>query len=69
MIQAGPKDRIREYGLEEFAKTKGIDDVTDQEALTKTPSSHSILGIFRLVAFLEDVQRPHWRPRDDAPQS
>ena len=33
MIQSAEvKDRIREYVLEEFAKTKGIDQITDQES-------------------------------------
>jgi acyl carrier protein len=47
------KDRIREYVLEEFAKTKGIMEITDQEVLTKNGVIDS-MGIFRLVAFLEE---------------
>jgi len=48
------KDRIREYVLEEFAKTKGIDQITDSEILTKNGIIDS-MGIFRLVAFLEET--------------
>jgi len=47
------KGRIREYVLEEFAKTKGIMQITDQEILTKNGVIDS-MGIFRLVAFLEE---------------
>ena len=47
------KDRIREYVLEEFAKTKGINQITDQEVLTKNGIMDS-MGI-RLVAFLEET--------------
>ncbi|MGA2743540.1 MAG: acyl carrier protein [Candidatus Sulfotelmatobacter sp.] len=54
MIESGQvKDRIREYVLEEFAKTKGIMEITDQEVLTKNGVIDS-MGIFRLVAFLEE---------------
>jgi acyl carrier protein len=48
------KDQIRVYILEEFAKTKGIDHITDQEVLTKNGIIDS-MGIFRLVAFLEET--------------
>lgn len=55
MIQSAEvKDRIREYVLEEFAKTKGIDSITDDESLTKNGVIDS-MGIFRLVAFLEET--------------
>ena len=55
MIQSAEvKDRIREYVLEEFAKTKGIDKITDDESLTKNGIIDS-MGIFRLVAFLEET--------------
>ena len=54
MIAAEVKDRIREYVLEEFAKTKGINQITDQEVLTKNGIIDS-MGIFRLVAFLEET--------------
>jgi acyl carrier protein len=52
--QAEVKDRIREYVLEEFAKSKGINQVSDQEVLTKNGIIDS-MGIFRLVAFLEET--------------
>jgi acyl carrier protein len=48
------KDQIRTYVLEEFAKSKGIDQITDQEVLTKNGIIDS-MGIFRLVAFLEET--------------
>ena len=55
MIESGQvKDQIRVYILEEFAKTKGIDHITDQEVLTKNGIIDS-MGIFRLVAFLEET--------------
>jgi len=55
MIESGSvKDQIREYVLEEFAKTKGINQITDQEILTKNGIIDS-MGIFRLVAFLEET--------------
>jgi len=52
--QAEVKDQIRQYVLEEFAKTKGINQITDEEILTKNGIIDS-MGIFRLVAFLEDT--------------
>ena len=52
--QAEVKARIREFVLEEFAKTKGINQITDQEILTKNGVIDS-MGIFRLVAFLEET--------------
>jgi acyl carrier protein len=52
--QAEVKDRIREYIVEEFAKSKGINEVSDQEVLTKNGIIDS-MGIFRLVAFLEET--------------
>jgi acyl carrier protein len=51
---AAVKDQIREYVLEEFAKSKGINQITDQEVLTKNGIIDS-MGIFRLVAFLEET--------------
>jgi acyl carrier protein len=55
MIEQGEvKDRIREYIVEEFAKSKGINLVSDQEVLTKNGIIDS-MGIFRLVAFLEET--------------
>ena len=52
--QAEVKDQIRQYVLEEFAKTKGINQISDEEVLTKNGIIDS-MGIFRLVAFLEDT--------------
>lgn len=55
MIQeAEVKDQIRQYVLEEFAKTKGVNEITDSEVLTKNGIIDS-MGIFRLVAFLEET--------------
>lgn len=55
MIQeAEVKDQIRNYVLEEFAKTKGVNEITDSEVLTKNGIIDS-MGIFRLVAFLEET--------------
>jgi acyl carrier protein len=55
MIQSAEvKDQIRQYVLEEFAKTKGINQITDEEVLTKNGIIDS-MGIFRLVSFLEDT--------------
>jgi acyl carrier protein len=54
IAQAEVKDRIREFVLEECAKSKGIMQITDQEILTKNGVIDS-MGIFRLVAFLEDT--------------
>lgn len=55
MIEAAEvKDRIREYVLEEFAKTKGINQISDSEVLTKNGIIDS-MGIFRLVAFIEET--------------
>ncbi len=51
---AAVKDQIREYVLEEFAKPKGIMQITDAEVLTKNGIIDS-MGIFRLVSFLEDT--------------
>jgi acyl carrier protein len=48
------RDRIREYILEEFAKSKGINQIADDEMLTANGILDS-MGIFRLVAFLEDT--------------
>jgi acyl carrier protein len=52
--QAEVRDRIREFVLEECAKTKGIMQITDQEILTQNGVIDS-MGIFRLVAFLEET--------------
>ena len=50
---ASIKERIREFVLEDFAKPKGVNQVTDQEPLMSSGIIDS-LGIFRLVSFLED---------------
>ncbi len=55
MIEAAAvKDQIREYVLEEFAKSKGVNQITDEEILTKSGIIDS-MGIFRLVAFIEET--------------
>lgn len=55
MIQtAEVKDRIREYVLEEFARAKGVDEITDSEILTMNGIIDS-MGIFRMVAFIEET--------------
>jgi acyl carrier protein len=55
MIEAAAvKDQIREYVLEEFAKSKGVNQITDEEILTKSGIIDS-MGIFRLVAFVEET--------------
>jgi acyl carrier protein len=51
---AAVKDQIRDYVLEEFAKSKGINQISDTEALTKNGIIDS-MGIFRLVAFIEET--------------
>jgi acyl carrier protein len=55
MIEAAEvKQQIRDYVVEEFAKSKGINQVSDDEVLTKNGIIDS-MGIFRLVAFLEET--------------
>ena len=49
---ADVKDQIREFVLEN-ARSKGINEVSDEESLMESGIIDS-LGIFRLVAFLED---------------
>ena len=46
------KDQIREFVLEN-ARSKGINEVGDEQSLMESGIIDS-LGIFRLVAFLED---------------
>ena len=48
------KDKIREFVLEDFAKPKGVNQITDDEPLMSSGIIDS-LGIFRLVAFLEET--------------
>jgi len=47
------RDQIREFVRENLASPKGIASFTDTESLTENGIVDS-LGIFRLVAFLED---------------
>ena len=48
------RDQIREFVRESLANPKGIASFTDTESLTENGIVDS-LGIFRLVAFLEDT--------------
>jgi acyl carrier protein len=48
------RDRVREFVRESLASPKGITSFTDTESLTENGIVDS-LGIFRLVAFLEDT--------------
>jgi len=48
------KDQIREFVRENLADPKGIPSFTDTELLTENGIVDS-LGIFRLVAFLEEA--------------
>ena len=48
------KDQIREFVSENLAGPKGITSFTDDESLTENGVVDS-LGIFRLVAFLEEA--------------
>lgn len=52
---ADVKDQIREFVLEN-ARSKGVNEVSDAESLMESGIIDS-LGIFRLVAFLEDTFR------------
>jgi acyl carrier protein len=47
------RDQIREFIQENLASTRGVTSFTDTESLTESGIVDS-LGIFRLVAFLED---------------
>ena len=49
----GFKDTIRRFVLEDLAAGAGLDRVSDSESLVSNGLIDS-LGIFRLVAFLED---------------
>jgi len=51
--QSEVRDQIREFILENLAQPKGITSFTDEESLMETGVIDS-LGIFRLVAFLEE---------------
>jgi acyl carrier protein len=48
------KDQVREFVRENLASSKGIESFTDTESLTENGVIDS-LGIFRLVAFLEET--------------
>ena len=48
------RDQVREFVQESLASAKGIASFTDTESLTENGIVDS-LGIFRLVAFLEDT--------------
>lgn len=49
------KDQIREF-VQEAAQRKGVSEVTDEQSLVESGVIDS-LGIFRLVAFLEESFR------------
>jgi acyl carrier protein len=59
---AGIKERIRQFVLEDLAYRKGITDFTDDESLIQEGVVDS-LGIFRIVSFVEENFRI--RVRDD----
>ena len=51
---AAVKEQVREFVRESLASPKGIASFTDTESLTENGIVDS-LGIFRLVAFLEET--------------
>jgi acyl carrier protein len=51
-----PKDQIREFIQKDLASAKGISSFSDSESLMENGIIDS-LGIFRLVAFLEETFR------------
>jgi len=53
---ATPKDQIREFIQKDLASAKGISSFSDSESLMENGIIDS-LGIFRLVAFLEEAFR------------
>jgi len=53
---ATPKDQIREFIQRDLASAKGISSFSDSESLMENGIIDS-LGIFRLVAFLEETFR------------
>jgi acyl carrier protein len=53
---AAMKEQIRQFVLESLAKSKGVNSLGDAESLVENGVLDS-LGIFRLVAFLEDAFR------------
>jgi acyl carrier protein len=50
------KDQIREFVQNDLASAKGVSSFSDQESLMESGIIDS-LGIFRLVAFLEETFR------------
>lgn len=54
--QAQVKDQIREFILRDLASAKGVSSFSDSESLMESGVIDS-LGIFRLVAFLEETFR------------
>jgi acyl carrier protein len=53
---ASTKDQIREFILRDLASAKGVSSFSDSESLMESGVIDS-LGIFRLVAFLEETFR------------
>jgi acyl carrier protein len=53
---ASPRDQIREFIQRDLASAKGVDTFSDSESLMESGVIDS-LGIFRLVAFLEETFR------------
>lgn len=54
--EPGTREQIREFILQNLAQGKGVTQLTDDESLMQNGVVDS-LGIFRLVAFLEDTFR------------
>jgi acyl carrier protein len=53
---ASPRDQIREFIRRDLASAKGVETFSDNESLMESGVIDS-LGIFRLVAFLEETFR------------
>ncbi len=53
MSEVGAKEQIRRF-VWEYAKGRGIDQVADDELLFKNNVMDS-LGVFRMIAFLEEA--------------
>ena len=53
---ASPRDQIREFIQRDLASAKGVETFSDSESLMESGVIDS-LGIFRLVAFLEETFR------------
>ncbi len=54
--EPGPKEQIREFILQNLAQGKGVTQLSDDDSLMQNGVVDS-LGIFRLVAFLENTFR------------